>query len=48
MIDRILIPPRYAIFFGTPPAKNYGVKRAWPEAISEWVTDREVFLGVRE
>jgi hypothetical protein len=33
-IDRILIPPRYTFFFGSPPAKNFGVKRAWLGAIS--------------
>jgi hypothetical protein len=32
-IDRILIPLRYNFFFGSPPTKNYKVKRAWPEAI---------------
>jgi hypothetical protein len=48
MIDRILIPSRYTFFFGNLPAKNSGVKRAWPGAISEWVTDREVFPGVHK
>jgi hypothetical protein len=33
MIDRILIPPRYTVFSGSPPVKNSGVKRAWPGAI---------------
>jgi hypothetical protein len=47
-IDRILIPPRYTLFFGSPPAKNSGVKCAWPGAISGWVTNREVFLGAHE
>jgi hypothetical protein len=28
--------------------KNSGVKRAWPGAISGWVTDREVFTGVHK
>jgi hypothetical protein len=46
-IDRILIPARYT-FFGSPPAKNYRVKRAWPGAILGWVTDREIFLGVHK
>jgi hypothetical protein len=27
MINRILIPSRYTFFFGSLPAKNYGVKR---------------------
>jgi hypothetical protein len=48
MIDRILIPPRYTFFSGSPPAKNPGVKRAWPRAISGWVVDREVFSGVHK
>jgi hypothetical protein len=48
MIDRILIPLRYTFFFRSPPAKNFGVKRAWPGAILEWVTDREVFPGAHE
>jgi hypothetical protein len=48
MIDRILIPPRYTFFFGSPPAKNSGVKRVWPRAILGWVTGREVFLGAYE
>jgi hypothetical protein len=47
-IDRILIPPRYTFFSGSLPAKNSGVKRAWLGAISGWVTDRDVFLGVHE
>jgi hypothetical protein len=33
-IDRILIPPRYTFFSGSSHAKNSGVKRAWPGAIS--------------
>jgi hypothetical protein len=45
-IDRILTPPRYTFFFGSPPAKNSGVKHAWLGVISGWVTDREVFSGV--
>jgi hypothetical protein len=48
MIDRIIIPPRYNFFFGSPPAKNFGVKRAWLGAISGWVTIREVFLDVHK
>jgi hypothetical protein len=48
MIDRILIPPRYTFFSGSPPVKNPGVKRGWPGAILEWVTDREIFLGVHK
>jgi hypothetical protein len=32
-IDRILIPPRYTFFSGSPPTKNPRVKRAWPGAI---------------
>jgi hypothetical protein len=35
-------------FFRTPPAKNPGVKRAWPKAILGWVTDPEVFPGVHK
>jgi hypothetical protein len=46
MIDRILIPPSYTFFCGSPPAKNSGVKRVWPRAILGWVTDREVFFDV--
>jgi hypothetical protein len=42
-IDRIVISLRYIFFFGSPPAKNSGVKCVWPGAISGWVTDREVF-----
>jgi hypothetical protein len=37
--------PKYTFFFESPTIKNFEVKRAWPEAISEWVTDREVFPG---
>jgi hypothetical protein len=48
MIDRILIPPWYTFFFGSPPTKNSRVKRAWPGGISGWVTDWEVFLGVHK
>ena len=34
------------IFFsGSRSAKNSEVKRAWPGAISGWLTDREVFPG---
>jgi hypothetical protein len=33
-IDKILIPPRYTFFSRSPPAKNSGVKYAWPRAIS--------------
>jgi hypothetical protein len=46
-INSILIPPSCNFFFGSPPAKNSGVKRAWPGAISGWVTDREVFPGAQ-
>jgi hypothetical protein len=48
MIDRILIPPRNTFFFESSPAKNSGVKRDWPGAISGWVTDRKIFSGVHE
>jgi hypothetical protein len=48
MIDRILIPSRYIFFFRSPSAKNSGVKRAWPGAITGWVTDQEVFPGVHK
>jgi hypothetical protein len=37
---------RYTFFSGSPPANNSRVKRAWPRAISGWVTDRKVFPGV--
>jgi hypothetical protein len=49
-IDRILIPPRYTFFFGSSPVKNPGVKRAWPGAISGWVTDQITLqdLGVHK
>jgi hypothetical protein len=47
-IDRILIPLRYTFFSGSPPVKNFGVKHAWPRAISGWVIDREVFPGVHK
>jgi hypothetical protein len=46
--NRILIPPRHTIFFESLPTKNFEIKRAWPEAISGWVTDREVFSGVHK
>jgi hypothetical protein len=46
-INSILIPPSCNFFSGSPPAKNSGVKRAWPGAISGWVTDREVFPGAQ-
>jgi hypothetical protein len=39
---------RYTFFSGSTPAKNSGVKRAWPRAISGWVTDQEVFPGVNK
>jgi hypothetical protein len=44
-INSILIPLSCNFFSGSPSAKNFRVKRAWPEAISGWVTDREVFPG---
>jgi hypothetical protein len=44
-INSILIPLSCNFFSGSPSAKNSGVKRAWPGAISGWVTDREVFPG---
>jgi hypothetical protein len=47
-IDKILIPPRYTFFSGSPPAKNSGVKRAWYGAISGWMIDQKVFLGAHE
>jgi hypothetical protein len=46
--DGILILPRYTFFFGRSAEKNYRVMRAWPEAISRWVIDREVFPGVQK
>jgi hypothetical protein len=33
MIDRILIPPRYIFFSGSPLAKNSRVKRAYHRSI---------------
>jgi hypothetical protein len=41
------MPIRYTFFSGSTPAKNSGVKRACPGAISGWVTDWEVFPGAR-
>jgi hypothetical protein len=38
----------YTFFFGSPPAKNFEVKRAWLEVISGWVIDWGVFLGVHK
>jgi hypothetical protein len=35
-------------FSRSPSTKNSRVKRAWPGAISGWVTDREVFPGVHK
>jgi hypothetical protein len=46
-INSILIPLSCNFFSGSPSAKNSRVKRAWPEAISGWVTDREVFPGAQ-
>jgi hypothetical protein len=46
-INSILIPLSCNFFSGSPSAKNSRVKRAWPGAISGWVTDREVFPGVQ-
>jgi hypothetical protein len=46
-INSILISPSCNFFSGSTPAKNFGVKRAWPGAISGWVTDREVFPGAQ-
>jgi hypothetical protein len=48
MIDRILIPPSYTFFSGSPPAKNSRVKRISPGAISGWVTDWKVFPDVHK
>jgi hypothetical protein len=48
MIDRILMSIRYTFFSGSTPAKNSEVKRAWPGAISGWVTNSEVFPGAHE
>jgi hypothetical protein len=45
---RILIPQRYTFFSGSPTAKNSRVQYAWPGAISGWVVDWEIFLGVHE
>jgi hypothetical protein len=46
-INSILIPPSCNFFSGSPSVKNSRVKRAWPGAISGWVTDREVFPGAQ-
>jgi hypothetical protein len=46
-INSILIPLSCNFFSESPPAKNSGVKRAWPRAISGWVTYREVFPGAQ-
>jgi hypothetical protein len=44
-IDRIFIPPRYTIHSRSPTAKNSGVKRAWPGAISGWLKiHNKIFL----
>jgi hypothetical protein len=46
-INSILIPLSCNLFSGSPSAKNSRVKRAWPGAISGWVTDRQVFPGAQ-
>ena len=46
-INRIFIPTNCNFFSGNLSPKNSEVKRAWPGAISGWVTDREVLSGVR-
>jgi hypothetical protein len=46
-INSILIPLSCNFFSGSPSTKNSTVKRAWPRAISGWVTDREVFPGAQ-
>jgi hypothetical protein len=46
-INSILIPLSCNFFSGSPSVKNFRVKRAWPGAISGWVTDREVFPGAQ-
>jgi hypothetical protein len=46
-INSILIPLSCNFFSGSPSAKNSRVKRAWPVAISGWVTGREVFPGAQ-
>jgi hypothetical protein len=48
MINRILILLRYIFFFEISPANNFKVKHVCPGAISEWMIDREVFLGVHK
>jgi hypothetical protein len=48
MIDRILIPSRYTLFFERPIVKNSRVKHAWPGAISRWVTDQKIFTGAHK
>jgi hypothetical protein len=47
-IDRVLIPPKYTSFFGSPTTKNLGVKRVRSGAISAWVTGRDVILSVHK
>jgi hypothetical protein len=47
-IDRILILSRYTFFSESSHVKNFRVKRAWPGAISGWVTNREVFPDVHK
>ena len=44
-IDRILISTSCNFFSGSRSRKNSKVKRAWPGAISGWVTDRELLPG---
>jgi hypothetical protein len=47
-IDWILIPPRYAFFYGSPTVKDSRVKCVGPRAILGWVTNQEVFLGAHK
>jgi hypothetical protein len=46
MVVRILIPPKYTFFFGSPTVKNSRVKCTCLRAILGWVNDREIFLCV--
>jgi hypothetical protein len=43
-LNRILIPPRYTIFFGNSAIKKYEVKCAWLREILGWVTVGVIYL----
>jgi hypothetical protein len=46
-INKIIILSRYTFFSENSTIKNFRVKRAWPRAISRWVTDQKVFPSAR-